>query len=288
MNNIAILTDTTSDIPEAMAKENNITIVPLYVGFEGKLYKEGKEITSSDVYKKLEAGTKVYTSAPSTGDFAEAYRNLIENEEKTIIYSIHLSSKLSGTFNSASQAKKFFPRAKIKVIDSKNVTISLGFIVLEAARAAKSGASEEEIDSLIEFLTKRSKFFAILENFEYVFRGGRTPFLGKFLSKSIIFKPILTIDRNGKIKLKKFVRNKRNAIIELYKQAKKESSYANKTKIGIFYGSDINTALELEKMVRGDNNIEIDEFILTDITTIMSAHTGPGICGIAVCPKTRY
>jgi len=285
MDNIAIVTDTTADIPEELAKENNITIIPLYVGYEGKLYKEGKEITNQKVYEKLEAGIKVMTSTPSTVDFVNLYKNIINKEKKTTIYSIHLSSKLSGTVNSANQAKKFFPNTRIKIIDSKNVTISLGLIILEVARAVKSGVSEEKIDHLIDILIEKSKFFGAIENFEHLFKGGRAPFLGKFLSSAIRFKPILTIGRNGKIKLKKFARSKKNATAELYKQAKKAASYNNKNEIGIFYASDINTALELEKMIRDDNDIEIDKLIMTEITTIMSAHTGPGIWGIGICPK---
>jgi DegV family protein with EDD domain len=287
MDNIAIVTDTTSDIPEELAKENNIAIIPLYVGYEGKLYKEGKEITNEKVYEKLEAGIKVMTSTPSTVDFVNLYKNIINKEKKTTIYSIHLSSKLSGTVNSANQAKKFFPNTKIKVIDSKNVTISLGLIVLEAAKAIKSGVSEEKIDHLIDILIEKSKFFGAIENFEHLFKGGRAPFFGKFLSSAIRFKPIITIDRNGKIKLKKFTRSKKNAIIELYKQAKKVASSTYKNEIGIFYGSDRNAAIALEKMVRDDNDIEIDELIMTEITTIMSAHTGPGIWGIGICPKVK-
>jgi len=285
MDNIAIVTDTTADIPVSLASENNITIIPLYVGYEGKLYKEGKEITNKEVYEKLEAGIKVITSTPSTVDFVNLYEKLINNEKKTIIYSIHISSKLSGTVNCANQAKKFFPDTKIKIIDSKNVTISLGLIVLEAAKAVKSGVSEEKIDHLIDILIEKSKFFGAIENFEHLFKGGRAPFLGKFLSSAIRFKPILTIGRNGKIKLKKFTRSKNNATVELYKHAKKAASSTYKNEIGIFYGSDRNAAIALEKMVRDDNDIEIDELIITEITTIMSAHTGPGIWGIGICPK---
>ena len=119
MSDIAIVTDTTADIPEELAKENNIALIPLYVGYEGKLYKEGKEITNQDVYEKLEAGIKVMTSTPSTIDFVNLYKNIINKEKKTTIYSIHLSSRLSGTVNSVTQAKKFFPDTNIKIIDSR-------------------------------------------------------------------------------------------------------------------------------------------------------------------------
>jgi DegV family protein with EDD domain len=284
MERIAIVTDTTSDIPKKLVEKYKITIVPLYVGFGGKLYLEGKEITSKELYEKMLAGVRVHTSTPSVGDFVEIYRNLIEKEQKTLIYSIHLSSRLSSTFNSAEQAKKFFPKTRIKVIDSKTAAINLGFIVLEAARAASRGESEEVIDSIIDYLKRKNKMFATFENFEYLFRGGRAPFLGKFLARSMILKPIVTIGSDGKVKLKKFVRNKRNSIIELYKQIRKDPFSTGEKKIGIFYGSDLNTALELKKMIKGDKKIKVEELILTEVTTIMSAHTGPGIWGVSSCP----
>ena len=132
-------------------------------------------------------------------------------------------------------------------------------------------------------MIRKNRLFATFENFEYIFMGGRAPFLKKFLSKSIILKPIVTID-NGKVKLKKFVKNSKSSIIELYKQIKKDTFHIGKKKVGIFYGSDINPALELEKMVKNDNKIRIDELILSEVTTIMSAHTGLGIWGISSCP----
>jgi len=288
MDNIAIVTDTTADIPEELAKEYDISVIPLYVGYDGEMFKEGKEITNKDVYEKLEAGVKVNTSTPSTMDFVDMYRDLIKNKKKNFIYSIHLSSKLSGTVNAAIQAKKFFPDTKIKVIDSKNVTISLGFIVLEAARAVRKGLGEEKIDQIIDELKEKTKFFATIENFEYLFKGGRAPFLGKFLSSAVRFAPILTIGKDGKVKLKKFTRNINSAVLELYKQTKKTASPTHPNKIGIFYGEDKSLALELKKMITDDKDIKVDELVLTEITTIMSAHTGPTIWGIAVAPKIDF
>ncbi len=282
MENIAIVTDTTSDIPQELCSRHQIEVVPLYVGYEGNLYLDGKEVTNRQVYEKLKSGIRVNTSGPSIGDFVKIYKKLIEIGKKTLIYSIHLSSKLSSTFNTAFQAKQFFPKTKIKVIDSRTAAINLGFIVLEAARAAARNESQEKIDKLIDFIIKNNRLFATFENFKYLFIGGRAQILKKFLSKSLVLKPILTLD-NGKVKLKKFARNKKNAIIELYKQIKKDSFHTGKKKIGIFYGSDIKPALELETMVRNDPKMIIDEIVLSEITTIISAHTGPDIWGISSC-----
>ncbi len=287
MNNIAIVTDSTADIPEELVSENDITVIPLNVGFKGKLYKDGKEINSKIVFSKLREGIRVNTSTPSVGEFVEIYNDLINNKKKSVIYSIHLSSRLSTTINSANQARKFFPEADIKIIDSKSAAIGMGFVALEAARAVKRGESRKEIERIIEYLIKGNRLFAAFENFEYLFVGGRAPFLGKFLSMSIRFKPIITISSDGKVRLIKFVKNRRNSLIEIYWQVKKISYPVKRKKIGIFYGEDKDVALELENIITSDSQIEIDELVLTELTTVMSAHTGPGIWGVSVCPAIK-
>ncbi len=288
MENIAIVTDTTADIPVELARDSDITVVPLNVGYEGRLFKDGKEINSQELFKKLREGIRIFTSTPSVGEFVEIYRHLVKDRKKNLIYSIHLSSKLSTTINSANQAKKFFPEAEIKVIDSKTAAIGMGFIALEAARAVKKGENRKKIEEIIDYLIRNNRLFATIDNFKYLFVGGRAPFFGKFLSMSIRLKPIITLKSNGKVKLVKFVRNKRNSLIELYWQLKKVSYPDKRKKIGIFYGEDIDIALELEKIIRSDNKIAIDELILTEVTTVMSAHTGPGIWGLSVCPAVNH
>ena len=173
---------------------------------------------------------------------------------------------------------------RIKVFDSKTSTICLGFIVLQAAQAASHGCSFEEIEEIINGLIVKNRFFALLENFEYVFKGGRGTFFGKFINKALIFTPILTIGKTGKVHLSKFAKNKNSALEEIYKMAVRASMPNSSSKFGIFYGEDINTAKYLEKMLKDNKDIRIDEIIITKITTVISAHTGPGIYGIAVSP----
>ena len=288
---ISIVTDSSADIPEDIAVENGITIVPMYVGYEGVLYKEGKEINTGQVFDALESGKKVNTSAPAVGDFIEAFKYLVEIKKTDIVYYIGLSAVLSGSINSAISASKYFHEDKIKIFDTKTSTINLGFIAIEAARAVARGVRGEKLDSLINKLIIDSSFTALLESMEYVFKGGRAAFLGKFLSAAIIFTPILTIDLNGKVKLQKFAKNVNRAVLEIFKHAKAdalrffEKGY-KKINMGIFYGRDDNHAKTIEEMIKGDSELlEITGNIITaEITAVISAHTGPGICGIAVCP----
>ncbi len=288
MLNIAIVTDSSSDIPEEISKENEIYVLPMYVGFGGKTYKDGIEASPEDVFKVLHKGDKVTTSGPSIADFINLFDFLLNEKKVEKIYCILLSSTLSGTINTAFIAKKNFEDSKIRIFDSKTSTINLGFIVLETAIALKKTDAEEKVLKLIDFLIKESKFFATLENFKYVLKGGRVQFLSKFLSQALILKPILNINSKGKISLKKFVKNKETAIAELYLQLKRMSEHKSQKKIGIFYGRDIEPALKLKELVEKDQHLDIKELLLVQITTVISAHTGPGVWGIAASPFIDY
>lgn len=285
MSNIRIVTDSSSDIPGELAKKYSIEAVPLYVGFDGKIMKDLIEIKPEEVYEALEADKKVTTSSPSVGDFIAVFKRLLEDEKAEKIYCITLSSKLSASYNAANVAKNSFPEGRIKVFDSKTSTMSLGFTVLQAAMAVKNNYSDIEIEDLIKELIIRNKFIAVLESFEYVMKGGRGVFLSKFISKTIKFVPILYIGKEGTVKLKKFVRNKEKAIFEMFKQTIAVARLNKENFISIFYGADLTPVRELEKLIRQNKEIAIADIIINKITTVMGAHTGPGIWGVAVSPK---
>jgi DegV family protein with EDD domain len=283
---IAIVTDSVADIPDSLIKEYNIKVVPLYISFDGNSYKENIEIGPDRIYEELQSGQTLKTSTPTVNDFIEVYKDLKKNEDPDIIYSIHLSLILSGTINSAIAASKSLEGVNIKVIDSKKAAISEGFIVLSAAHAVRSGAAEEEIDKLVERMIASSYFYATFDNFEYVLKGGRTPFLAKFIGKTMVLKPIITFSPAGKLKLKNFCLNSRSSIKQLYTLIKSDiiSSDMGRCRIGICYGNDAGPAERLKGFIEDDPGIDVDDFVMTKMTSVMAAHTGPGIWGIAACP----
>jgi DegV family protein with EDD domain len=281
---IGFVTDSSSDIPVEIAEKYGIEIVPLYIGIEGRTYKDQAEITPDEVFSALKAGKKVTTSAPSPGDFQKVFKELIEEKGADIIYCVTLSSRLSGTYNAAKIAKSFFNESKIKVIDSKTSTLCLGFILIQAAEAFKNGTDAESTGIIIEELVEKNKFIALLESFEYVFKGGRAVFFGRLLEKAVKLVPVLNIGKSGKVRLKKFARNKERALNEIYRQTVSIAGMNPLNLIGIFYGSDRNDALELKERISKNSQIKCMDIIVTRITTVISAHTGPGIIGVAVSP----
>ena len=286
MKKIAIVTDSVSDIPDSIINKYDIRVVPLYLNFDDRALKDGLEIGVEEVYDKLKSGKVIKSSTPTIEDFTVVYKDLLDKQGFEIIYSIHLSSLLSGTINAARSASSGLPEGRIKIIDTKKAAIAEGFFVIEVAKAVSSGADEESIDRLISMLSKSISFYATFENFEYIVRGGRAPFLSRFAGKASLLKPIIAFNPEGKLSLKKFCFNKKSSINWLYRLVRKDilDSLNNRSRIGICYGNDKGPALELENMVKNDPDIVVEEIVMTRMTAIMGAHTGPGIWGISACP----
>jgi DegV family protein with EDD domain len=286
MKKVAVLTDSVSDIPDSIVKKYDITVVPLYLNFDGRSLKDGLEIGLEEVYNELRSGKVIKSSTPTIEDFAIAYKDLLDEQGFDIVYSIHLSSLLSGTINAAIAASSRFPEGSIRIIDTKMAAIAEGFFVIEIAKAVSGGADEESIDKLIGMLSGTISFYATFENFEYLVRGGRAPFLSRFVGKAFLLKPIIAFNMEGKLSLKKFCFNKKSSISWLYRLVRKDilDSLNNRNRIGICYGSDKGPAQELENMVKNDPDINVEEIVMTKMTAIMGAHTGPGIWGISACP----
>ena len=145
MSKIAIVTDSTADIPKDLVEKYKIKVVPLYVNFEDKSYlNDGIDITSKQFYEKLENAKKqVTTSQPTPQDFIKVYKELLKDNDSII--SIHISQKMSGTFASAEMARKELSGNDIEVIDSELVHMPLGILVIRAAELVSEGKTKEEI-----------------------------------------------------------------------------------------------------------------------------------------------
>lgn len=288
MSKIRIVTDSTSDISVELARKYEIEIVPMYVGFDGRLFKDQIEITPEKIYEALDLNKKVTTSSPSVGDYISVFKRLFEKEQAQNIYCITLSTRLSASFNAANIASRSFPAGAVRVIDSNTSTMCLGLIAMQAAQAAQSGKySVSEIEDLINELIKRNKLIGVLENFKYLFKGGRAVFLGRFISKIIKFMPILMIGRDGIIKLIKFVKTRERALQEIYRQTVAAAKLNKDNLISIFYGRNESNSFvkELEKLIRQNKDIKVSNIYFNTITTVMGAHTGPVIWGVAISPK---
>ena len=216
MSKIAIVTDSTSDLPEEVVKEFNINVIPLTVHFGEKEYKDdGKDLTLEDFFIKLkESDIFPTTSQPSIGDFIKLYIRLLENHDSVI--SIHISNKLSGTMNSALLARKDLTGKDITIIDSLAVHAPLGLIVLKAAQMNSVGSSKEDIIKKVNEMINTVKAFILPRTLENLTKGGRIGKAKSLLASLLDIKPILTLTPDGYIGIFKTTRRwskaKRKAI----------------------------------------------------------------------------
>lgn len=190
---VKIVTDTLSDITSDLAEELGITVVPLYVRFGEEIYKDRVEITSEEFYRRLVIEPKLpSTTQPTPNDFLDVYNKLAEETDEILV--IVVSSKLSGTFQSAAQAKEMMKaKCRIEIVDSLSVAMTMGLIVIAAAKAVKSGANLDEAAELARGAVSRSHLTAYFDTLKYLAKGGRIGKAQGLLGSMLSVKPLLTI-----------------------------------------------------------------------------------------------
>lgn len=210
---VKIITDSTSDIPAELVAELGIAVVPSYVMFGTESYRDGVELSRDQFYEKL-ASTKGIpsTAAPPPAIYEQVYRQLAEESSEMV--SIHLVSKYSGIYNSVQVAAREVAAARIAVIDSEQVTMGCGWLVVAAAEAAQRGASLEEIVALVEEMKPRTRVLAALGTLEYLYRGGRVSWARAMVGTLLRIKPIIEV-RMGEINLVERTRTMRRALEQL-------------------------------------------------------------------------
>jgi fatty acid-binding protein DegV len=172
MHKVAVVTDSSATIPEHLLQELDIRVVPLLLIFEGQSFRDGVDITPTEVYRWLRANNHLpTTAAPSVCDFLRVYA--AAGQEAAGIVSVHLSTKLSSTHDVAVTASGLLDGVPIRVVDCQTAAMGQGFAVLEAARAAAAGASLDQVVSRVHEVASRASLFFALETFEYLHRGGR-------------------------------------------------------------------------------------------------------------------
>ncbi|MDA1297008.1 MAG: DegV family protein [Chloroflexi bacterium] len=191
---IAVVTDSTSDLPGELALQYGISVVPLHVNFGDKTYRDGVDIEPDEFYARLQSGkTFPTTSAPSSGAFIELYQELARSHDGII--SLHLSSKVSATYASAAQAAEEVREQGITVeaVDTLQASMALGLVAIGVAKAAAGGASLDEAVDKAKSLSSRATFTGLVETLEYLQKGGRIGKAQALLGSLLRIKPILAL-----------------------------------------------------------------------------------------------
>lgn len=276
---IKLVTDSTAYLSEETVRRLDIQVVPLCVHFADKEFKEGVELSNDEFYRRLqEAAELPTTSQPSAGAFYEVFKDLVDQGHEVI--AVTISSKLSGTWNSAMAAKEMLPDAGISVVDSLSTSAGLKHAIEAAARAIASGATREKVVAKIEQVKESIYLLFVVDTLEYLAKGGRIGNAKAFLGTLLKVKPILIL-KEGAIEPLEQVRSKRKAhtrMLDLIEAHVKTNG--SDIQIGLVHALASDDAQELAQelgMRLGGVPVTID-----DLGPVIGTHTGPGVVGVAV------
>ena len=274
---VKIVTDSTSDLPLDLAERLGITVVPLNVHFGTEVFKDGIDITADQFYERLITGDQLpTTSQPSPGDFIEAYKGVGKDADG--IVSVHISGKLSGTYNSAVQAKdQADVHCPIEVVDTLQASMGIGMIAMAAARAASQGADLEEVADVARRAIAQSQCFALLDTLEYVQKGGRIGKAQALLGSILKIKPMITI-RDGEVHELAKARTTSKAIARLEEFAR---GFAPLDSICVLHSTTPKVAEEIAENLRELLTADKVPFVAR-FGPVLGTHTGPGAVGVGL------
>jgi DegV family protein with EDD domain len=273
---VKIVTDSTSDITSDLAQEFGITVVPLTVFFGHESFLDRVEISTDDFYKRLASeNTFPTTTQPAPGAFVDVYNKLAEETDQII--TILISNKLSGTYQSASNAKNMVTnKCQIEVIDSKNVAMGFGLIVIAAAQAAQSGADLKEIIDLVNQSIPRSHTVIYFETLKYLAKGGRIGKAQGLLGSMLSIKPILTM-KDGEIAPMTRVRSK-TAGMEYIRNF--IGSLSGTEKLAVEHCTTLDDADRLSDILKPFAPTE--GIYRSTVSPVLGAYAGPGALAVTI------
>jgi DegV family protein with EDD domain len=273
---VKIVTDSVADLPSQVAKELDITVVPILLRWGEELYRDGIDLTAEQFYERLKL-SKIppSTSVPSPGTFAEAYDKLAE--EANEILAIIVTSRLTGTYNVALQSIGLMKRkCRVEVIDSKCATMAEGFVVMKAAQAARAGASLDEVMEVTRKTIPRVDFLSTFDTLEYLKRGGRIGKAQAFLGSILKVNPLITL-RDGVVEPAGRTRSRAKAIDRLCEFA---MSYSHIEEIAIEEATTPNEADRIAERLSA--KFPKERIYRSKPSPVIGAHTGPGFLLVAV------
>lgn len=268
---IGIVTDSTADISSEQALSNDIRIVPAILVIDGRSLEDGRGITREELYRQLPTmKTLPTTAAPATGSFQTVYDALFK-EGVDQICSIHVASNLSSIYNSAIIAAKNFG-TRVHVIDSRHLTLGIGYQVLAAAEAAKSGKAINDVKKAIEDIQKRIHLVAMLDTLEYVRRSGRVSWARSNLGNLLQLKPFLGINNGQVIRLGE-TRTRQKGIERLQKML---SDLGPLEKLAVLHTNAEQDALQFSTLFK---DAVKQHPLIVNVTSVIGVHVGPNGLG---------
>jgi len=281
-----ILTDSGMDLTPQQREGLALSIIPLLFTLDGRTYRSGEDIQPDEFYRLL-ASTDSFptTSLPSTGEFAELYRRLAATDPE--ILSIHISSGLSATSESARIAAEMVPEARVTIWDTKTLSGAQGWQVEAAARAVQAGWGLEQILALLERIRAATDTVYTLATLRYLIHGGRISHLKGLLASVLQIKPLITVEKvEGKYVQCGMERTLKRATLALADVIARQHAPGSALRIQVLHGENPEGAALLHE--RLDATFDCTWLPTGPIAPVLGAHTGPGLVGVAYAPLAAF
>ncbi len=277
MSKVIILTDSSAYLPKEIVAAYPIEVLPLTLIFEGQEYRDGVDILPDEFYLRLSKSESLpKTSQVTIGQFQEIFERLL-NEGYEIL-NLGISKGISSSYDSAIIALKSFEGKPVEVLDTKLVSMALGFQVLAAARAAKEGASLTVCKKAAEDAYSKIGVYFTVDTLKFLAAGGRINSAKRLLGTALNIKPLLEI-RDGKIELVESVRSKKKAIRRMVALVEKDINGRKPLCISVFHAMEHEEAQSL--LAELEESMQAEEAILSHVSPVIGAHVGPGTISIA-------
>ena len=277
MSKVAIVTDSTAYIPKDILSKLQITVAPQVLIWGNDTFLDGVDIQPEEFYNRLKNTTVMPTTSQVT---IAAFRNIFNNlvDEGYEVLAILVSAKLSGTIDSAVQARDLLPGTPIKIIDSTTTAMAMGFQVLTVARAAEHGASMDECVALAEKAKEHVGVVFAVDTLEFLHRNGRIGGATRFLGTALNFKPILEVT-GGRVEAIERVRTRSKSLQRVVEIIEERSAGRKPVRLATLHANSSEDAMRILKMAT--DRLETVESIISEVSPVVGNHAGPGTVGLA-------
>jgi DegV family protein with EDD domain len=283
-----IVTDSGTDtgLTTTQAAELGVHIVPLVVTLDGKSYREGIDVGVEEFYRLLGATESLpTTSQPSAGDFAEVYRSLAATDPD--ILSIHISSGLSGTFNSALAGAEMVPEANVTHVDTKTLSAASGWQVLAAVQAVKAGWSIDRILALLQKVSDASDSLYTLNELKYLIHGGRISHMKGLIASVLNIKPVIGVEKvGGTYSQRGQARAFKGAVDKIVALVKQQYAAGSELRVQVLHSFNQEGGAMLSESL--DRAFRCSWLPIGSISLVLGAHTGPSMVGVAYAPLSAW
>lgn len=279
---IAIVTDSACDLDSDLIQQYGIHVLPLHIIYNDREYRDRVDITPQEVYDHLEQEVPK-TSLPSPAEIYELFNRLRE-QKFTHVLAIHLSSGLSGTYQTVSQIAEEYRDMVIEVIDSKTLSMGLGCSVLEAAKEIQHSFNFDNVKNRAKEVIEHMKAFYVVSTLEYLKKGGRIGYVAGTLGEMLHIKPIISINQEGKYFTVAKVRGREQSLRKLA-SILKDHVHDTLSNVAVVHGGSEKEARDLEKLALNHPNIK--DVFFGQISPALGVHTGPGLVGLLVYPVVQ-